>query len=236
MSLAEEIRTSKSAAAEELRLGIEPLVHPGAVVRDSVLGAWTEVGPGWSILESDIGDYTYAAGTDGVIHHSLVGKFCSIASHAVINPGDHPMERVSQHHFTYRRSRYGMGPDDPRLFARRRENSCLIGHDVWIGHGAMVMAGVTVGNGAVIGAGSVVTRDVAPYWIVAGVPARPIRKRFPDHVIQRLAATRWWHWSHDQLRERMEDLMCMQTFLDRYAPVDSEAESDGAGSVRDWSC
>jgi phosphonate metabolism protein (transferase hexapeptide repeat family) len=231
MSTAPETGRPQIVAEEEGRLGIAPLVHPGANVTGSVLGAWTEVGPGWSILESDIGDYTYAAGTDGVIHYSLVGKFCSIASHVVINPGDHPMERVSQHHFTYRRSRYGMGPDDRSVFARRRNRSCLIGHDVWIGHGAMIMAGVTVGNGAVIGAGSVVTRDVDPYWIVVGAPARPVRKRFPDPVIRCLTASRWWTWSHDQLRERMGDLVCMQTFLQRYAPADPEAGPDRSASM-----
>lgn len=70
-------------------LGEQPLVHAGAVVRDCRLGAWTEIGPGWSLLGTDFGDYSYAAGTDGVIQYAQIGKFCSIAGHVVINPGDH---------------------------------------------------------------------------------------------------------------------------------------------------
>ena len=139
-----------------------PRVYATAEVRRSSLGEWTEVGPGWPILESTIGDYSYAAGSHGVIHYTRVGKFCSLASHVVINPGDHPMDRVSQHHFTYRRHQYAMGPDDPTLFEQRGDNACHIGHDVRIGHGAMIMAGVSVGIGAVVGAGAVGTKQVPP--------------------------------------------------------------------------
>lgn len=204
------------AAFPPARLSPAPTVHPSAEVRDSALGAWTEIGPGWSLLEVTLGDYSYAAGTDGVIHYAAVGKFCSLASHVAINPGDHPMERVSQHHFTYRRRQFDLGPDDPTLFDRRRRAACRIGHDVWIGHGAMIMAGVTVGTGAVVAAGAVVTHDVAPYCIVAGVPARALRDRFPAPVAHKLLASRWWDWAHEVLRERLEDLMDVERFLARY--------------------
>jgi phosphonate metabolism protein (transferase hexapeptide repeat family) len=193
-----------------------PTIDASAVVRDSIIGEWTEVGFGWSILESTIGDYSYAAGSHGVIHYSKVGKFCSFASHVVINPGDHPMDRVSQHHFTYRRSRYAIGPDDAEVFDRRRSKSCQIGHDVWIGNGAKIMAGVCIGTGAVIGAGSVVTKDVLPYQVVAGVPAQTIRFRFSNEVIEKLLDSQWWNWSHDTLQRRMDDLVDLNRFLERY--------------------
>ena len=193
-----------------------PSIDASAVVCNSTLGEWTEVGPGWSILESQIDDYSYAAGSHGVIHYTQVGKFCSLASHVVINPGNHPMIRVSQHHFTYRRRQYQMGSDDPALFDMRRNNDCRIGHDVWIGHGAMVMAGVSVGTGAVVGAGAVVTKDVLPYQVVAGVPARLMRRRFPKSVAEKLLSSRWWDWSHETLCERMNDLMDLDRFLEQY--------------------
>jgi len=193
-----------------------PTVHATALVRDSRLGAWTEVGPGWSILEATLDDYSYAVGSDGVIHYARIGKFCSLASHVAVNPGNHPMDRVSQHHFTYRRRQFGMGPDDRDLFDRRRKAACTIGHDVWMGHGAMVMAGVTVGTGAVVGAGAVVTKDVDPYQVVAGVPARPIRDRFPDDVAQKLLHSRWWDWPRDRLQRCIDDFMDIDRFLERH--------------------
>lgn len=193
-----------------------PLVHPTARVVDSHLGPWTEVGAGWSLLEAHLGDYSYAAGCDGVIHYTRVGKYCSLASHVVLNPGDHPMDWVTQHHLTYRRSRYGLGPDAAPVFARRRARGCTIGHDVWMGHGAMVMAGVSIGNGAVVAAGAVVTRDVDPYTIVAGVPARPLRRRFPAEVVERLQAIAWWDWAPELLRQRLEDFSDLEGFLERY--------------------
>ena len=171
------VLTKRLTKADSAALSPIPSIDASAIVCDSSMGNWTEVGPGWSILESHIGDYSYAAGSHGVIYYTHIGKFCSLASHVVINPGNHPMNRVSQHHFTYRRQNYAMGPDDTTLFDQRRDNACQIGHDVWIGRGAMVMAGVSVGTGAVVGAGAVVTKSVPPYSVAVGVPAKVIGKR-----------------------------------------------------------
>jgi hypothetical protein len=209
-------------------LGEQPLVHAGAVVRDCRLGAWTEIGPGWSLLETDFGDYSYAAGTNGVIHYARIGKFCSIASHVVINPGDHPMDRVTQHHLTYRRRQFMLASDDDaETFAWRRSQPCEIGHDVWIGHGAKVMAGVRIGTGAVIGAGAVVTRDVGPYEIAVGVPARTVRTRFTEDVVSRLLASAWWEWDRPTLEDRWRDLCDLPSFLERYCEAATAAAGPG---------
>jgi phosphonate metabolism protein (transferase hexapeptide repeat family) len=214
MSTTAGVSNTIEAVSKTLHRG--PSIDATAVVRRSRLGAWTEVGPGWSILESTMDDYSYAAGSHGIIHYTRVGKFCSLASHVVLNPGNHPMHRVSQHHFTYRRHQYEMGPDDPILFEQRRNYACHIGHDVWVGHGAKIMGGVSVGIGAVVGAGAVVTRQVLPYQVVAGVPAKPIRDRFPDAVVEKLLASRWWDWSHETLRARLDDMMDVDRFLAQY--------------------
>lgn len=80
----------------------------------------------------------------------------------------------------------------------------VIGNDVWIGYEAVILAGVTIGDGAVIGARAVVTKDVAPYTVVGGVPARPVKKRFSDGTIQRLLELRWWDWPEERIRENLE--------------------------------
>jgi len=118
----------------------------------------------------------------------------------------------------YRASNYGLGEDEAELFAWRRSNGVAIGHDVWIGHGATVMAGVTVGTGAVVGAGAVVTKDVAPYTIVAGVPATPLRRRVGEAIGERLMALAWWDWPHERLARALADFRSLtaEAFLERY--------------------
>ncbi|CAA9261799.1 MAG: Phosphonate utilization associated acetyltransferase [uncultured Chloroflexia bacterium] len=195
------------------RLGDTPTIHPTARIRDSQLGPWTDIGPHTGIARSTIGDYTYTAGDCSIIY-SDIGKFCSIASHVRINPGNHPMWRVTQHHLTYRRAQYGFGEaDDPEVFAWREAARCIIGHDVWIGHGATIMPGVSIGTGAVVGAGAVVTKDVAPYEVVGGVPARHIRFRFAPDVVTKLLASAWWDWDRATLEKRFDDLLDTERFL-----------------------
>src|SRR4249919_2074906 len=140
-----------------MNVGVKPprhvaRVHETCRVVDSTLGDWVYLGPNTSVVESEFGDYSYTAG-DVQIIYSEVGTFCSIASHVRLNPANHPMERVTQHHMTYRRQQYGFGPDDDAFFDWRRDHKVTVGHDVWIGHGAVLLPGVTVGTGAVIGAG-----------------------------------------------------------------------------------
>jgi hypothetical protein len=201
-----------------VKLSETPTVHPSATIREATLGRYTEVGAFSRIVSSTFGDYSYIT-ENGDILFSTVGRFCSLASGVRLNPPNHPMHRASQHHFTYRAGDYFPdAQDDESVFAWRREQWVTVGHDVWIGHGATVMPRVTVGTGAVIGAGSVVTKDVPPYTIVAGVPARPIRRRFEEPVAERLIALAWWNWPHDRLRAALEDFrtLTVEAFLERY--------------------
>jgi phosphonate metabolism protein (transferase hexapeptide repeat family) len=200
----------------EKTLSPQPTVHPTSVLRDAELGEWTDIGPNCSIVESTLGDYTYCAGDVSIIY-ATVGRFCSIASHVRVNPGNHPMERVTQHHMTYRRRMFGFADtDDDTFFQWRRDHHVTIGHDVWIGHAAVIMPGVTIGTGAVIGSQAVVTKDVPPYTIVGGVPAKVIRERFPRNVAAQLEAIAWWDWPRDLLEARFADLNDLPRFLQLY--------------------
>jgi phosphonate metabolism protein (transferase hexapeptide repeat family) len=206
-------------------LSTVPLIDPTADVRDSTFGAYTEVGARTKLLEVRLDDYSYVV-NDSDIAYATIGKFCSIAAMTRINPGNHPMHRASQSHFTYRASAYFPGEgDEEELFAWRRAHPVTIGHDVWIGHGAIILPGRTIGTGAVVAAGAIVSKDVAPYAIVAGNPARPIRQRFPDAVAERLMRLAWWDWSHEQLRAALPDFRAqpVEAFLDKYEQLSRAA-------------
>jgi phosphonate metabolism protein (transferase hexapeptide repeat family) len=209
-------------------LSHEPLIDPSAEVRDCTLGAYTEVGARTTLLEVALADYSYVV-NDSDIAYAQIGKFCSIAAMTRINPGNHPMHRASQSHFTYRASQYFAGEaDEPALFAWRRARRVTIGHDVWIGHGAIVLPGRSIGDGAVVAAGAVVTKDVPAYAIVAGNPARPIRQRFPAEIAARMQALAWWDWPHSRLRRALPDFRSLsaEAFLDRY-----QAQAGGKTAV-----
>lgn len=200
------------------RLGLEPLIHPTADVVRSALGRYTEVGARTKLLDVEMGDYSYVV-NDADIAYAHIGKFTSIAAMTRINPGNHPMERASQAHFTYRASAYfDDAEDEESFFAWRRAHDVAIGNDVWIGHGAIVLPGHRIGDGAVIAAGAVVTKDVAPYTIVAGVPAKPVRPRFSAAIAERLVALAWWDWDHARLRAALEDFRTLpvEAFLEKH--------------------
>jgi phosphonate metabolism protein (transferase hexapeptide repeat family) len=199
------------------RLSEAPTIHESARVRDCTLGRWTEIQAGVSMTETTLGDYSYVVhGTE--IIYATIGKFCSIAAYARINPGNHPLHRAALHHFTYRAAMFEMGEDDSAFFDWRRSLPVTLGNDVWIGHGAVVLPGVKVGTGAAVGANAVVSRDVPDFAVVAGVPARVLRFRFSEAVRAALLRLAWWDWDHATLAARLPDFRALgaEAFCAKY--------------------
>jgi len=195
-----------------------PYLHPECQITNSSIGRWCEVGQGTRVMNSHFGDYAYCD-RYADIANCTVGKFANIAAMTRIGPTDHPLTSAALHHFTYRSSYYWPdAEDDAAFFAHRASRRTDLGADCWIGHGAIIKPDVTVGIGAVVASGAVVTRDVGPFLIVAGVPAKPVRERFSYAVIERLLALAWWDWPHDRLRGALEDFRTLpvEAFLDKH--------------------
>ena len=193
-------------------------IHPECEITDSQFGAYVEIGKGSRVAHSTLGDYSYCD-RYADIANAQVAKFSNIAAFVRIGATDHPLQTASCHHFLYRSDDYwdDAGRDEA-FFAHRRSRTARIGNDTWIGAGAMIKPEVAVGDGAVVAAGALVTKDVAPYTIVAGTPATPLRERQPREIAERLIALGWWDWDHSALRAALEDFRTLtaEAFLERY--------------------
>lgn len=205
---------------EELRFkDPEPRIHPTAELKGCRLGRYAAIGERVVLREVNVGDFTYFERNAEAIY-TEIGKFCSIAANTRINALEHPIERITQHKVTYRPNEYFRWLGVDAGFRQRRQGKRVrIGHDVWIGHGAVILPGVSIGNGAVIGANAVVTSDVDPYEIMAGMPARRLRRRFAPEISERIEALAWWDWPVAKLADAIPDMQSLpiEEFLDRWA-------------------
>lgn len=206
-----------SGAGSKAHLSEAPTLHEGAVVKDFELGMWTEVGKNTSLRAGSMSDWSYITQNCHVVW-TTIGKMCSIANATRINPGNHPTWRAVQHHSVYRAEAYGLGEDDHDFFEWRKADWVTIGHDVWIGHGVTVTAGVTIGTGAVVGAGAVVTKDVAPYTVVGGVPAKLLKRRFTEAQAEALQQIAVWDWPHETYKAALPDIRALEidAFIEKY--------------------
>lgn len=182
----------------------------GKAIIDSSIHKSSKVEAGSEVVNSTFGKHSFC-GYDCEIMHTDIGAFCSIANKVIIGGGMHPMEWVSMSPAFYE----GRDSIKAKFAEHQREpiKRTTIGHDVWIGECVLIKQGVTIGPGAVIGMGSVVTKNVAPYSIVAGVPAKEIRKRFDESVIQELLSSEWWNFPDAKLKKLGQYFNDIDTFV-----------------------
>ena len=200
------------------KLGLDPVIHDSADLHEVTFGRYVEIGQGSRVLHTHFDDYSYCD-RYAEIANAEIGKFANIAAFTRIGPTDHPMHCASQHHFLYRSGDYWDDADrDEDFFAQRLARVAHIGHDTWIGHSAVIKPDVIIGHGAIVASSAVVTKNVDPYSIVAGIPAVPIRDRFPRDIADRIMALAWWDWDHQTLRDRLHDFrkLPIAAFLEKY--------------------
>ena len=175
-------------------------------LKDAVTGPNIEIGE-YTIYNDFVRDPRDFEKNNVLYHYPVngdrlkIGKFCSIACGAkfLFTSGNHSMQSLSTYTFPIFYEEWGLDAKGIRS-AWDNKGDIVIGNDVWIGYEAVILSGVTVGDGAIVGARAVVTKDVPPYTIVAGVPAHPIRKRFDEEVIAKLQALRWWDWDEEKIK------------------------------------
>lgn len=151
---------------------------------------------------SKLGSYSYT-GANTMIFHADIEKFCSISWGVTIGGGEHNYKRISSHDFFYN-NRYGLIPENCKDNHNRYNQACQLGNDVWVGANATILRGVSVGDGAIVGANSLVNKDVPPYAIVAGSPAKIIKYRFSEEIIKELLKLEWWNLPSEILKKNYE--------------------------------
>ena len=207
-----KIRSAFAACAREMRYAIlfpRCKIDYGCVIdKVSFLRQNSAVLHGCRIIKSDVGICSYLS-PHCLLQNTTVGRYSSIGRETICGLGIHPTELVSTSPTFYRKSNVTglelLECDVPSVEYKR----IVIGNDVWIGARAVILDGVIIGDGAIIGACAVVTKDVPPYAIVAGVPAKIIRYRFSENKIRKFLELRWWEWPPEEIKARLSELECI---------------------------
>jgi acetyltransferase-like isoleucine patch superfamily enzyme len=185
----------------------------GSAIINSKVAKTAKIYSGSHVVNSEIERYTYC-GYDCEIINAKIGSFCSIAGDVKIGGAMHPTNWVSTSPIFYE----GLNTGLRKKFSNhpiKKEKVTRIGSDVWIGNNVLIKQGITIGNGSIIGMGSVVTKDVPPFAIVGGVPAKVIRYRFNDTIIEELSKSEWWNMSDDEIFVYAENFNDPLSFIEK---------------------
>lgn len=187
-------------------------IHADTLTRNVNFEECVRIEKGCFIGADKIGRYTFI-GLNSYVDKSVssIGRFCSIAMGAKIGLNNHPMDWVSTHPFLYNK-RYEFVPENISVEGVNDKRT-VIGNDVWIGANVTILAGITIGDGAVIGANALVTKDVEPYSVVNGIPAKHVKFRFEENVVKKLLEMKWWNWDDAKLKLRISDFRNPENFI-----------------------
>jgi len=175
----------------------------------NALGKFTMIRKGTEIGKIKLGDYSYISGPRSYIEEAEIGKFCSIARQVIIGPSVHNYDWVTTSPIIVSKCYEFIDLDKDQA----QKPPPIIGNDVWIGINATILRGVTIGDGAVIAAGSVVTKNVEPYAIYGGIPAKLIRFRFDEEIINSLLEIKWWDWSILKIKQNINLFYNIENFV-----------------------
>lgn len=193
------VKLYRCAEVSETKVGEHSIIGDFSRVRKSSLGTHIRIDRNNFLTNVHLGDYSYTGPFD-MIFHCNIGKFVSISYGVTIGAPEHNYHLLTTHSFIYNKE-YNLLDEDQLIRNDKFDKPLNIGNDVWIGCNSTILRGVTIGDGAVIGANSLVNKDVPPFAIVAGCPARIIKYRFDQETINRIIHMEWWNWPEEKIRE-----------------------------------
>lgn len=193
--IADTAKTYKDVKVVDSEVGGYSIIGDNSNLHKSRIGNHVEINRNCTLDKSVMDSYSYI-NQNTILKNAEVGKFCCISWNVCLYGGSSHNYLSPSMYTTYHWKKVFGSTVDTRC---AEKSKTIVGNDVWIGNGAIVINGITIGDGAIIGAGAVVTKDVPPYCVVAGVPAKVIRKRFDDLTIERLLKIKWWNWPEEVL-------------------------------------